>query len=93
MAKYWMIKHKRDKGNERTRQSTMLLQKTMSEKRMFDEGLNTTRYHLDSVEETPLFTWIKATINLTEVLQPAPPYIKSLFENGLQFTNKKPRTR
>ncbi|XP_070208322.1 uncharacterized protein [Littorina saxatilis] len=75
IGRYDMIKHTIDKGNEANPMRWKLLQS--SGKRMLQDGLNTTRYNVTSLQHLPLYTWIKVSVNQTQILKNAPEYIQA----------------
>ncbi|BFZ00680.1 hypothetical protein BsWGS_03719 [Bradybaena similaris] len=70
IGSYSMINHKRDLGNEVNALSVALLQDAY--KRQDVEGLNATKYTVNSVRQETLYTWINVSLNMTEILLTAP---------------------
>ncbi|KAH9505558.1 Zinc finger protein containing five transmembrane domains [Bulinus truncatus] len=70
IARYRMIKHTKDSGNEQNPQRFALLKTTT--KRMSKDGLNSLIYTVQEVEELPTHTRILVYINETVILQDSP---------------------
>uniref|UniRef100_A0A2C9JF46 Galactosyltransferase N-terminal domain-containing protein n=2 Tax=Biomphalaria glabrata TaxID=6526 RepID=A0A2C9JF46_BIOGL len=70
IARYNMIKHTRDNGNEVNPLRRVILKS--SNKRQDIEGLNTVKYKVLNITCEPLYTWITVSINNTEILLTAP---------------------
>ncbi|KAL5010416.1 hypothetical protein ScPMuIL_012721, partial [Solemya velum] len=68
IARYRMIKHKRDKGNEPNPRRSMQLRG--AEKRSEREGLSTLKYKVLHLEEKKLYTWVHVEIDENEIMQP-----------------------
>ncbi|KAL5017201.1 hypothetical protein ScPMuIL_006790 [Solemya velum] len=66
IARYRMIKHSRDKGNEPIPQRMNNLKNAA--KRSEYEGLSTLKYKILHLEQKKLYTWIHVAINETEIM-------------------------
>ncbi|KAL5005912.1 hypothetical protein ScPMuIL_017070 [Solemya velum] len=66
IARYTMLKHGRDVGNQNHLDNGIFLQST--KKCYKDQGLNSLKYTVTSVVKTKLFTWLNVFINKTEVM-------------------------
>ncbi|KAH9514653.1 Zinc finger protein containing five transmembrane domains [Bulinus truncatus] len=69
-ARYSMIKHTRDRGNEINPLRRAILKS--SKARQDIDGLNTVRYKVLNITFERLYTWITVSINNTEILQSVP---------------------
>ncbi|KAH9514654.1 Zinc finger protein containing five transmembrane domains [Bulinus truncatus] len=69
-ARYCMIKHTRDRGNEINPLRNAILKS--SKARQDIDGLNTVRYKVLNITFERLYTWITVSINNTEILQSVP---------------------
>ncbi|KAH9514669.1 Zinc finger protein containing five transmembrane domains [Bulinus truncatus] len=69
-ARYSMIKHTRDRGNEINPLRNAIL--LSSKARQDIDGLNTVRYKVLNIAFERLYTWITVSINNTEILQSVP---------------------
>ncbi|KAH9514656.1 Zinc finger protein containing five transmembrane domains [Bulinus truncatus] len=69
-ARYSMIKHTRDRGNEINPLRKAILKSAI--KRQDIDGLNTVKYKVLNITFSHLYTWITVSINNTEILQTVP---------------------
>ncbi|KAH9514657.1 hypothetical protein Btru_023209 [Bulinus truncatus] len=69
-ARYSMIKHTRDRGNEVNPLRKTILKSAAN--RQDIDGLNTVRYKVLNITTDHLYTWITVSINNTEILQTVP---------------------
>ncbi|XP_012937480.1 beta-1,4-galactosyltransferase 2, partial [Aplysia californica] len=78
---YDMIKHGRENSNGKNPVRGGLLK--LAGKRQDSEGLSTIRYKVQGVDLLPLYTRVTVTVNMTEVLETAPPYMDKLTKSLL----------
>ncbi|CAG5131912.1 unnamed protein product [Candidula unifasciata] len=67
IARYDMIKHSRDKGNEANPVRKRILSSTKARQEV--EGLNTIIYKVNSVKLENFYIWINVTLNRTDILR------------------------
>uniref|UniRef100_A0A0B7ALF1 Beta-1,4-galactosyltransferase n=1 Tax=Arion vulgaris TaxID=1028688 RepID=A0A0B7ALF1_9EUPU len=86
-ARYDMIKHKRDQGNEEN-----VLRKALhgdAIRRQDKEGLNTIKYKVNNIRMGQLYTWINVSLNMTEILQTAPEATLKIMANEMRKRKEK----
>uniref|UniRef100_A0A0B7B315 Beta-1,4-galactosyltransferase n=1 Tax=Arion vulgaris TaxID=1028688 RepID=A0A0B7B315_9EUPU len=69
-SRYMMIKHKGDVGNDKNSERRKILKSGL--KRQDIEGLNTTKYKVNSIKLDQLYTWINVSLDMMEILDTAP---------------------
>ncbi|KAH9514668.1 hypothetical protein Btru_023223 [Bulinus truncatus] len=69
-ARYSMIKHARDKGNELNPFREAILKSAIARHEI--DGLNSVRYKVLNITSERLYTWITVSINNTKILQSVP---------------------
>ncbi|KAH9512755.1 Beta-1,4-galactosyltransferase 2 [Bulinus truncatus] len=74
IARYDMIKHARDEGNQENPLRHTLIKS--SSKRQDADGVNTVKYKVLDIQTEQLYTWIKVVFNKTHLIQSAPTYIQ-----------------
>uniref|UniRef100_A0A0B7AIX9 Galactosyltransferase C-terminal domain-containing protein n=1 Tax=Arion vulgaris TaxID=1028688 RepID=A0A0B7AIX9_9EUPU len=75
-ARYDMISHHRDKGNEENPLRIALLKDAF--RRQDSEGLRTTKYRVSKYRQERIYTWINVSLNRSDILQTAPSYTLTL---------------
>ncbi|XP_076443980.1 beta-1,4-galactosyltransferase 2-like [Babylonia areolata] len=88
IALYHMILHPQDKGNEVTKQTQLLRKRKGTTSWMSSDGYRQTVCQKDWVLLHPLYTWIKVTVNETQVIQNLPAALKDLYREGLKLTHR-----
>ncbi|XP_059167407.1 beta-1,4-N-acetylgalactosaminyltransferase bre-4-like [Physella acuta] len=72
IARYDMIKHTRDSGNELNPIRSVLLRS--AKQRQDIEGLNSVKYTVKSIRAYSLYTWITVALDTTQMLKTGPIY-------------------
>ncbi|BFZ13205.1 hypothetical protein BsWGS_16244 [Bradybaena similaris] len=89
IARYDMIKHTRDKGNEVNPVRKRIL--SSARQRQDLDGLNTISYKVNSVRHERFYVWINVSLNRTIILQNSPKYVLDAILSG--GANEKPVTK
>ncbi|KAH9489188.1 Beta-1,4-galactosyltransferase 2 [Bulinus truncatus] len=76
IARYDMIKHDRDIGNQENPLRHNLMK--VSSMRQDVDGVNTVKYKVLDMQTEQLYTWIKVTFNINHLIQAAPPYVQEM---------------
>ncbi|XP_012935552.1 beta-N-acetyl-D-glucosaminide beta-1,4-N-acetylglucosaminyl-transferase [Aplysia californica] len=77
---YDMIRHSRDKGWEPINSRFSITH--FSTRRIDDDGLNTAVYSRTSLRQLPLYTWIRVFVDMKQVYEKAPEYMKDVIEKA-----------
>ncbi|CAG5135556.1 unnamed protein product [Candidula unifasciata] len=91
IARYYMISHTRDLGNEVNLVRSALIGDCKN--RQDVEGLNSVKYTVNSVRQEILYTWINVSLNMTEILLTAPKNTIEIINRALAPSKKLHRNK